>query len=75
MTDAKNAYKYEETTKKIGECVGRICGKEMKALVVTAKETIVAKPKCPTGQNVTEEKKAIWGKEYDLYIKRNEKCD
>ena len=59
LTDSKNTYKYEETIKKIGEYVGRIYGKEMKALVVIAKETVIAKPECPTGQNVIEEKKAI----------------
>ena len=75
LTDAKNAYKCEETAKKIREYVGGIHSKEMKALVVSAKETIIAEPECPTGQNVMEEKKAIWGKEYDLHIKRNEKCD
>ena len=62
LTDANNAYKYEETTKKAGEYVGRIYGKEMKVLVVSSKETVIAKPDYPTGDGVTEEKKAIGAK-------------
>ena len=42
-------------------------------LVVSSKETVIAKPNYPTGDNVTEEKKAEWGKEYDLFIKKNTK--
>ena len=75
LTDVKFAYKYEETTKKVGEYVGRVYSKEMKKLVVSSKETIITKPAYPTGNEVTEEKKAIWGKEYDLYIKQNTKYD
>ena len=36
---------------------------------------LIAKPAYPTGNEVTEEKKGIWGKEYDLCIKRNTKYD
>ena len=75
LTDARFAYKYEETTKKVGEYVGRVYSKEMKVLIISNKETIIAKPEYPKGDSVTEEKKAIWGKEYDLYIKRNTKYE
>ena len=75
LTDVKFGYKYEETTKKVGEYVGRADSKEMKQLVVSSKETIITKPAYPTGDEVTEEKKVIWGKEYDPYIKRNTKYD
>ena len=75
LTDVKFAYKYEETTKKVGEYVGRVYSKEMKQLVISNKETIIAKPAYPTGNKVTEEKEAIWGKEYDLFVKRNTKYE
>ena len=75
LTDAKNTYKYEETTKKVGEYVRRIYGEAMRALVVSDKETVIAKPDCPTGDSVTEEKKAIWGKECNLCVKKNAKYE
>ena len=75
LTDARFAYKCEETTKKVGEYVGRVYSKEMKVLIISNKETTITKPEYPKGDSVTEEKKAIWGKEYDLYIKRNTKYE
>ena len=35
LTDARFVYKYEETTKKIGEYVGRVYSKEMKVLIIS----------------------------------------
>ena len=43
--------------------------------MVSGKETVIAKPDHPTGDSVTEEKKAIWGKESDLCIKKNTECE
>ena len=34
LTDAREAYKYDDVVQKIGEYVGRVYGKEMKALVI-----------------------------------------
>ena len=74
LTDARFACKHEETTKKVGEHVGRIYSEEMKALVMSSKETNITKPDCPKGDSVTEEKKAVWSKEHDQCVKKHMKC-
>ena len=47
LTDARLAYQYEETTKKVGEYVGRVYSKEMKVLIISNKETAITKPEYP----------------------------
>ena len=66
LADSKEAYKYDEITKKIGEYVGQVYGKDMKLLVVSGKESTMVKPTYPSGNNPSDEEKAIWSKEYDL---------
>ena len=75
LVDSKEAYKYDDGVKKIGAYVGRMYGKAMKVLVVSLTEDDIKKPKYPTGNNASEEAKAIWSKEYDQYLKKKEKYD
>lgn len=64
--------KYTETTKAIGQYVGRIYGNEMKFLVTKGKEWEPEQPKFPKNSKADdyEQKKAIWSKEYDAWQKR-----
>ena len=71
LVDGRDAYKYEETTKEIGEYIGRVYGREMKILVLAMKESTPKKPVYPKDGN--DENKAIWSKEYDAYMKKLEK--
>ena len=75
LTDAREAYKYDDVVQKIGECVGRVYGKEMKALVISNFEAAYTTPTYPTGDDLTDEKKSIWNKEYDLYMKKLDLCE
>ena len=70
LTDAKEAYKYEETLKKVGQYVGRIHGRDMRSLVISNVEKVFIKPTYPTGDTANDEKKAVWNKEYDQYMKK-----
>ena len=69
LTDAKEAYRYDEVNRRVGEYCGRVYGKPMKNLIISGVETTLTKPTYPSGDEVTEEAKAIWSKEYDLYLK------
>ena len=73
LTDSKEAYKYEIVTKKVGEYVGKEFGKDMRSLVISNIELEIKKPTYPTGNNLTDEMKAIWSKEYDRYLKLKDK--
>ena len=75
LTDAREAYKCDDVVQKIGECVGRVHGKEMKTLVIGNVETNHAKPTYPTGDDLTDEKKSIWNKECDLHSKKLDRYD
>ena len=65
LADSRDAYKFDEVVRKIGEHVGRVHGKDMKDLVVSSKEKSFKKPVYPIGDKATDESKAIWSKEYD----------
>ena len=65
LIDSKNACRYEETLKRIGECVGQVHGKEMKSLVASGVEFQMTQPTYPSGNTATEEAKVIASKEYD----------
>ena len=75
LTDAKEAYQRDEVNRKVGEYYGRVYGKLMKNLIISGVETTVAKPICPSGDGVTEEAKAIWSKECDVYLKDKKSYD
>ena len=46
-SNGEQADRCSETTKGIAQCVGRICGREMKKLVMAGKETVRAEPPYP----------------------------
>ena len=71
----KQADQYTQTTKAIGEYVGRVYGREMLQLVLHLKECKPSEPEYPTGNAVTERDKAVWGKQYDLYLKKQEQYE
>ena len=71
----KQADGYTNTTKAISEYVGRVYGPEMQVLVSLLKESRPVEPDYPTGNSVTEKEKAIWGKQYDRFIKKDELYD
>ena len=73
LTDAKEAYKYDDIVKKIGEYVGRVYGKEMKTLAMSGIEMSYTKPAYPSGDESNDEKKAIWNIKYDLYMKKQDR--
>ena len=54
LTDAKDAYKFDDVKKRIGEYVGRVYGKDMKRLVVSSTEASITKPTYPTGNTATK---------------------
>ena len=72
LVDPKEAYKFEETTKRIGNYVGRVYNHHMRALVVSGVELALTKPVYPTGKDPSEEKKAVWSKDYDTYIRKKD---
>ena len=72
LVDAKEAYKYEETTKKIGNYVGRVYNHHMRLLVSSGIEQALEKPEYPTGSDASDEKKAVWSKDYDQYLKKRD---
>ena len=75
LTDARESHTYDDAVKKIGECVGRVYGKEMKTLVISSVKMSYTKPACPSGDEWNDEKKAIWNKEYDLHMKKDQHED
>ena len=62
---------YERTTKALGEIIGQAYGYKMNVLVLQGKETAFAKPTLPKDPTFTD--KMAWGKDYDLYLKNNER--
>ena len=70
LADSKEACKFDEINRKIGEYVGRVYSKEMKTLIMSGQESTMAKPIYPTAANAMDESKAIWSKEYDQCLKR-----
>ena len=54
LTDAKQAYKYEDTLKKVGQCVGRIHGRDMRSLVISNFEKVFTKLTYPTGDTANK---------------------
>ena len=61
---------YTKSTKAIGEYVGRVYGREMKKLVLQLTECGPLEPTYPSEGD--EKAKAIWSKEYDHYLKKQE---
>ena len=47
----------------------------MKNLIISGVETTIIKPSYPSGDGVTEGAKAIWSKEYDVYLKDKKSYD
>ena len=73
LADAKEAYKYDEVLKKVGEYAGRIHGKDMRNLVINNTELTLIEPTYPSSDKDREPSKkdiAIWNKKYDLYLKK-----
>ena len=66
----KQANQYSKTTKAISEYAGRVYGLEMKMLVL-GYETVPKEPEYPTTE--TDKTKAIWSKEYDMFMKKKDK--
>ena len=56
--------------KKVGQYVGRVHGRDMRSLVISNVEKVFTKPTYPTGDTANDEKKAVWNKEYDQYMKK-----
>jgi hypothetical protein len=59
---------FAETTRAIGEYVGKEFGHEMKLLVTQGKETSFSVPDLP--DKATKQQELMWGKDYDLYLKK-----
>ena len=83
LVDAKEAYQYEDALKKIGKCVGRACGKEMKNVAINHIKIIYARPMGPSRNNskqAEEEqegmKRCSIGQMLGMWWKRkeNERC-
>ena len=64
--------KYTKTTKAIAEYVGREFGQEMRMLVLKGTDGAPKEPQYPEGDQVTEKDKAIWSKEYNVYVKQRQ---
>ena len=62
------------TTKIIAECVSRVCGNEMRQLVVSVKESTPTEPVQPDDANATNKDKATWGKQCGLFLKQEVQC-
>ena len=60
---------YEDIAKPLLNYVGRVYGFNMRKLVWSGTEAVFAKPTYPSGASPSEEEKAIWAKEYDVYMK------
>lgn len=59
---------FAETTKVIGEYVGKEFGHEMKLLVTQGKETTFPVPILP--ENASRQHELMWSKDYDLHLKK-----
>jgi len=66
----KQAAKYTKTTKAIAEYVGREYGYEMRSLVLSGKDGAPVEPEYPEGMKPSERDKAVWSKQYNLYLKK-----
>ena len=75
LTDAREAYRYDEVVKRVGEYCGRVYGPDIKVLVVSGIELTLEEPSYPSGDNVSEKDKAVWNKKYDRYLKKIESYD
>ena len=76
VTDANGqADECTKTTKAIGECVGRVHGKEVKSLVSHLQEGNLKEPDCPSDSSATKKDKAVWGKSHDWHLKKQEACN
>ena len=69
----KTAGQYNDTTKAIGEYVGRVYGHDMKQLVVNGKENAPEEPPYPDGKDVTDKAKAVWSKRFDHFLREEAK--
>ena len=47
LTDANEAYRYDEVNRKVGEYCGRVYGKPIKNLIISGVETTITKPVYP----------------------------
>ena len=70
MKASNQAGKYEKTTKALAEYVGMEHGYDMWMLVSQFIETDFKAPKLP--DKATEQEKLVWGKEYDLHLKKKD---
>ena len=75
LADSDQAYVYDEVVRELGEYVGRVCGKDMKKLLVSNVALTLTKPIYPTGTDNIEEKKAVWSKEYDQWMKESKRYE
>jgi len=64
---------YEKKTQSIGEYVGREYGQLMRMLVLQLKEATLPVPQLP--DQATEQQKLIWGKDYDMYLKKKDRYE
>lgn len=71
----KRADEYAQTTKAIAEHVGRVHGHEMKQLVLKGEESKFKEPEYPDAKTSgdIDRDRAIWSKQYDMYLKKDEK--
>ena len=69
----RQSARYDNTTKAVGEYVGREYSHEMKVLVLQGTETTPMEPTLPDG--ATRQQELVWGKKYDLYLKRLDRYD
>lgn len=67
----KQADGYTETTKRIGEYVGRVYGPEMQLLVSMRQENKPVEPEYPSAATPSEKERAIWSKKYDHYVRQD----
>jgi len=68
----KHAGVYTETTKEIGNYVGRLYGDKMRKLVTKGIESTPEEPDYPegaSGKEPSEKDKAVWNKRYDMYLR------
>ena len=70
-TDAKEACKYDNVVKKIGNCVARVYGEDIKSSVVSGLGFIITKATYPSGDNVNDEKKPCGAKNVIVTLRRS----
>jgi len=64
---------FEKKTQSIGEHVGREYGQLMRVLVLQLKEATLPVPQLP--KNPDEQQKLMWGKDCDMYLKKQDRYE